>query len=112
MAEVSLSINGRPYKIACDDGQEDRVHQLGAYIDDRVSQIASAGAASNDSHLLVLAGLVLTDELFELKANGHDQAAAAAPQQEAGIAGESEVAELVNHLATRIEALADRLEPT
>lgn len=110
MAEVTLSINGRPYKIGCDEGQEDRVMELGSYINNTVSQISSAGAATNDSHLLVLASLVMADELFESRINGNGHAAPA-PQPETATPGDEETyLELVEHLTKRVEELAKRLE--
>ena len=66
MAEVTLSINGRDYGISCDDGQEQRVQDLGMYVDSRLRDIAKAGAASNESHLLVLTSIMLADEIFDL----------------------------------------------
>lgn len=42
MAEVNLSIYGKSYGIACDDGQEDRVLELGGYVDARLREIATA----------------------------------------------------------------------
>ncbi len=59
MAEVTLTINGRNYGVACDDGQEDRLRDLGYYIDQRMREIAQAGAAGNESHLMILASLML-----------------------------------------------------
>ena len=62
MAEVNLAIHGRAYDIACDDGQEQRVLEVGRYVDTRAREIAQAGAANNETHLLVLTALVLADE--------------------------------------------------
>ncbi len=67
MAEVKLAINGRMYAIACDDGQERRVSMLGRYIDARLKEIARAGGASNEAHLLALTALVLADEIHDLR---------------------------------------------
>ena len=67
MAEVSITINGRTFGISCEDGQEQRVHDLGRYVDARLKEIAKAGAASNESHLLVLTTLMLSDEIFDLR---------------------------------------------
>lgn len=53
MAEVNISMNGRVYEISCDDGQEGRVLELAAYIDQRLQKIARSGAAYNDAHLMV-----------------------------------------------------------
>jgi cell division protein ZapA len=67
MASVTITVNNKPFSIACEEGQEQRVRDLSAYIDQRVSDIASAGAASNESQLMVLTSLVLTDEIFEMQ---------------------------------------------
>ena len=42
MAQVEVKINGRNYQIACDDGQEAYLAQLGEYIDKRVQELVSA----------------------------------------------------------------------
>lgn len=70
MAEITLTINGRNYGIACDDGQERRVMELGRYVDQRLREIARAGAATNESHLLVLTTIILADEIADMKAHG------------------------------------------
>jgi len=67
MGEVNLSIHGKSYAVACDIGQESRVSDLGVYVDSRLREIAGAGAANNDSHLLVLTSLMLADEVYELR---------------------------------------------
>ncbi|MCD8497876.1 MAG: cell division protein ZapA [Alphaproteobacteria bacterium] len=108
MAEVSVNINGRKYGMECDDGQEGRVVDLGQYVDHKVKQIAAAGAAAGESHLLVLTSLMLADEVMELKkhvANGN------AP--EGGIAtsveDEALIVNAIDHLAGRIEAIAAKM---
>ena len=67
MTSVNIIVNDRSYAIACEEGQEERVESLGRYIDKRVSDIAGAGAAHNESQLMVLTSLIITDELFELR---------------------------------------------
>lgn len=114
MTEVNLNINGRSYGIACDPGQEQRVLELASHIDDRVRQLAKAGAAQNDAHLLVLASLVLADELNEAK-NRQATHAAAVSKKGATATGLSKEEELtltkvLDHLTGRIEALAAQLE--
>ena len=71
MAEVSLTINGRTFGISCEDGQEQRVLDLGRYVDARLKDIARAGAAASESHLLVLTALMLSDEVFDLRNEIH-----------------------------------------
>lgn len=108
MAEVSVNINGRKYGMECDDGQESRVVDLGQYVDHKVKQIASAGAASGESHLLVLTSLMLADEVMELKkyvANGNTAPADFTTSAE----DEALIVKAIDHLAGRIEAIAARM---
>jgi cell division protein ZapA len=65
MAEVNLVIDGRTYGVVCDDGQERRVQQLGAYIDTRIKDIAASFGSGNKAQLMVLTALHLADEIFE-----------------------------------------------
>ena len=119
MAEVTLSINGRNYGIACDDGQEQRVLDLASYVDQRMREMSQAGAATNDSQLLVLTTILLTDEIFELReqvaAGGSPDATngttANADQIAAGLAEkETAIAGAIDKLADRINAIADRVQ--
>lgn len=108
MAEVNLNINGRNYGIACDAGQEKRVKDLGYYIDQRIKEISRAGAASNDSHLLILTALMLADEIFDLR----DENAELSEKAGADSAAQEEDALMVraiDHLAERIDLIAGRI---
>jgi cell division protein ZapA len=67
MSKVNITVNNKPFTIACDDGQESRVEQLGAYVDARFKELNSAGAAPNESYTLVLTALVIADDMFEAK---------------------------------------------
>ena len=100
MAQVEVMINGRGYTIACDDGQEGHVQSLAADLDQRVSDIAGAVGHLGDARLLVMAGLMLADELGEARA-GNGAAPAAADTEDAAAA--------VDSLAARLEAIADKL---
>lgn len=120
MAEVTLNIHGKSYGIACDDGQEQRVLQLGKYVDARLREIAGAGAASTEAHLLVLTALVLADEAFENREhaaalyNQQQNQAHMQPQvvveQRLSPAEEQMIVSSIDKLATRIDAMAQRLQ--
>lgn len=66
MGEINLHIDGRNYPVACDDGQEERVFQLGNYVDGRLQEVAGAAAGSK-SQAMMLTSLLLADEVFDLK---------------------------------------------
>ncbi len=106
MGEVTLSINGRNYNISCDDGQERRVRDLAAYVDQRMREMARAGAAPNDSQLLVLTTILLADEIFELRdqQGAGTPVSALPPEEDAAIAG------AIDKLAERINAIAERMQ--
>lgn len=120
MAEVSLNIHGKSYGISCDDGQEQRLIQLGKYVDARLREISGAGAAATESHLLVLTALVLADEAFENREHAaalYNQQQHAARQhnqmvQEERISEEDEklIAAAIDKLANRIDSVAQRLQ--
>ncbi len=65
MAEITLTINNRNYDIACDDGHEDHLRRLGAYVDRRVNDLAAAVGQIGEPRLLVMASLLIADELHE-----------------------------------------------
>ena len=101
MAQVEVSINGRNYQIACDDGQEAHLEQLGEYVDRRVKELVTAVGQVGDSRLLVMVSLLIADELAETYAElkKGDAAGAVTPEQL-----EDRIAEIVDAAAARIES--------
>lgn len=109
MAQVNITINGRSFGISCEDGQEQRVADLSQYVDSRLKDIAKAGGASNEAHLLVLTSLLLADEVFDLRKdvgsiNENLQSAQANQNDEAA------VAHAIEDLADRIDRIASRIQ--
>lgn len=116
MAQVMLTINGRSYPIACDDGQEDRIRQLGQYLDGKVAEFARKWGQIGDARLILMAGLVVTDELAEATEAARKlrrtTANPATVGQDRDAATEAVLAAGIESLAARIEAVAARLENT
>ena len=116
MGEVTITINGHSYGIYCDDGQEQRVMDLSHHVDRKMRDISRAGAANNDSHLLVLTAIMLADEAFDLRDNlvtlgdGISETASDLGRQDSG-AGKSdaELARTIERLASRIDLVAGRI---
>jgi cell division protein ZapA len=97
--EVTVTVNGRPYKVACSPEEEERLKQLAAALDRRVTELTKSFGQVGEGQLLVVAGLLLVDELDELK----QRAAGKDPDEE-------RAAQLVESLAMRVERLAAQLE--
>lgn len=70
MAQVTITINSREYAIACEDGQEVRILQLSHLMDEKAKLLNAASGQVNESMLLAMVGLLLADELTELKKGG------------------------------------------
>ena len=113
MAEVNLAIHGKTYGIACDEGQEKRVMEVGRYVDMRAREIASAGAAGNENHMLVLTALVLADEIKELqdalRTRGPVAATNGAPAAKISPEEEQRICNAINNLTLRIDSVAQRI---
>ncbi|MEQ8196306.1 MAG: cell division protein ZapA [Rhodospirillales bacterium] len=65
MAQVSVTINGRKYPIACDDGQEAHLSRLASYVDNRIRELVAAVGQVDHSRLLVMVSLLVADELSD-----------------------------------------------
>jgi cell division protein ZapA len=62
MPLVNVLVNGRAYTIACDDGEEDHLRELGTFVDKRVQELTGSVGQVGDTRLLLMAGLVIADE--------------------------------------------------
>ncbi len=123
MTQVDVSINGRTYAISCDDGQEAHVGRLARYLDQKVSALAKSVGQVGDARLLVMASLVVVDELVETdqalkQARGlggqnmtpQQQVPQAPPAVAESQADDAILAETLDRLAHRIDLIVDQLE--
>jgi len=109
MAQVSIRINGRSYDIACDDGQEDRIHALAGYVDERVKEISGAVGQIGEQRLLVMTSLLIADELGTVQDKLENGGGAVAEDGSLSAAESDALAQNIESMAERIETLADRL---
>jgi cell division protein ZapA len=113
MAQVNLTICGKVYPIACDDGQEQRLIALGQYVDSKMKDISRSGAANNEGHLLVLTALVLADEIHDLREDVFELTEQNHYVQQISHSAEQDdmmLAQAIDHLATRIDVIAERIQ--
>ena len=105
MPEVHLTVNGRTYPVACDEGQETRIKELAQYLDRKTAEFVTKLGQIGEARLLVLAALVITDELAEARAALRRHAAT-----EGNGIDTAALAHGLEELARRIETIAVRLE--
>jgi cell division protein ZapA len=99
MAEVTLTVGGFSYKVACRDGEEEHLLKLGALVDAKAKDARSAVGNAGETRQLLLAALLFADEASETV----ETKSAVAPDNDTSI-------ETLERLADKIEAIADRLE--
>lgn len=102
MAEVSVRISGYVYTVGCEDGQEAHLQTMAAEVDARIASIRAVGGQSGEARLLMLAALLLADELHDLK---FEKSAASA-----GEGRDSAFSARLRLMADRAEEIASGLE--
>ncbi len=107
MGQLTVTVNDRSYTVGCDDGEEEHVSHLAEFVDQKVREAVANGPAA-ESRLLLMAALMIADELSEMFEK-HDSLQKQQIRQQA----DSATADLViSSLAQRLEDIADRLEST
>ncbi len=67
MPQISVTINGRQFRMACENGEEARLTRLAQDLDARIGALRSRFGEIGDTRLTVMAALALADELSEVK---------------------------------------------
>ncbi|MCK5295556.1 MAG: cell division protein ZapA [Alphaproteobacteria bacterium] len=109
MSKTTIHINGRPYHVACDDGQEDSLIHLGRYMDKQAKKLVGAVGQISEPLLLVMMGLMISDELSDVRSELKKLKSMAGLNENAENA-ENESIDLINSISERIEAISERLE--
>jgi cell division protein ZapA len=65
MSHINVTINGRQYRMACEEGQEARLLQLAESFEARIGGLRGKFGEIGDARLTVMAALTLSDELFD-----------------------------------------------
>jgi cell division protein ZapA len=117
MGQVNVTINGRQYRMACEDGQESHLTRLAEGLERRIAQLRSDFGEIGDMRLTVMAALIVADELSEQGARlgrVEDELAALREARAVGSdrakATEAAIAAAFNSAAHRIERLAKMLD--
>ena len=116
MAQVTVTIAGRTYRMACGDGEEEHLAGLAAGFDAKIDEMRQAFGEIGDMRLHVMAALTYVDDLQEARkriaALEKELAASRAAATESGEeveALEGRVAEAVAKAAERLERVAKTL---
>ena len=109
MAQVSVSIGGRAYRLACNPGEEAHLEALAHSVDEKITQMRASFGEIGDQRLVVMAALTIADELNEARKTVAAQtrrAEAALAAEEAARGDADAAAEALDEMSARIAALA------
>jgi cell division protein ZapA len=106
VAQVTIEVNGRPYVVGCEDGQEKRLGELASRVDAQVKQVARDVGPLGETRLILMGALVMADDIAELQ--GEIQALKAELTKASAEKGRAEIAAVaaLDAAAARIERLA------
>ena len=109
MAQVTITINSREYAVACEDGQEVRILQLARMLDEKAKMLTQASGQVNENMLLAMVGLLLADELTELR-KGNPAAATPNANRQRILEIDRVTAEALDKIAAEINSVAKQIE--
>lgn len=116
MAQVSVMIDGKAYRMACNEGQEDHLIDLAQRFDRYVSHLKESFGEIGDQRITVMAGIMVMDELVELQKRTRGMEAEIAAlrktRDDALLTADKNDTDISNSLidlAQRIESVATKL---
>jgi cell division protein ZapA len=110
MGQVSVTLNGRTYRLECGEGEEAHLIALAEYLGTHVETMKRKFGQVGDDRLILMASLLVTDELWELRRQMQElKTAMAEARRDRSVADES-AKSLQSDIAARVSTVAERLE--
>jgi cell division protein ZapA len=110
MGQVSVTLNGRTYRLECGEGEETHLIALAEYLGSHVDTMRRKFGQVGDDRLILMASLVVTDELWELRRQMQAMKSTLAEARRDRSVADQSVKNAQADLAARVSAAADRLE--
>jgi cell division protein ZapA len=110
MSHVNVTINGRQYRMACEDGQEDHLRRLAKDLDHRIEQLKASFGAVGDMRLAVMAALTIADELSDAAKRMRRLEEDLAALQDARVASGDRAQATEAAIIAALNAAAERIE--
>ena len=106
MSQVTIHVNGRPYMVGCEDGQEPHLAELARLFDRQVRQVSADVGQLGETRLFLMGALLLADELADTRMRMSAMQAELARLQSDRARFESRAVSALEGAAKRIETLA------
>ena len=110
MAQVTITVGGRQYRLSCDEGEEEHLAGLGERLDTMINELREAFGEIGDQRLTVMAAILALDRLDE--AEKEIEAVEADNSGGRGPSGENagRARQIEERCATKLEEAAARIE--
>ena len=110
MPQVNVTINGRQFRMACEDGQEEHLTRLARELDGRIETLRAKFGEIGDTRLTVMAALTIADELGEVASRLRRLEDELMAVQEAQVASTDRYNAAQATAAASLNAAAERIE--
>ncbi|HEY1361374.1 MAG TPA: cell division protein ZapA [Xanthobacteraceae bacterium] len=110
MTQLSVTINGRQFRMACEDGEEAHLMRLAEDLDVRIARLRTRFGEIGDTRLTVMAALTLADELSETRDRLQRLEPELAALQDASVASADRAQTTQAAVAAALNAAAERIE--
>ncbi len=109
MARVSVTIAGKTFRMACDDGQERHLQSLAAQLDDAIRGLRATFGEIGDQRLTVMAAITFADGLSEVRRQVSRLEDELLAMRDVMAAAQSEITARETAAAQAVTAAADRI---
>jgi cell division protein ZapA len=110
MSQINVTINGRQFRMACEDGQEEHLTTLARELDGRIESLRAKFGEIGDTRLTVMAALTIADELGEMGTRLNRLEEELMAVQEAHVATTDRQKTTQAAVAASLTAAAERIE--
>jgi cell division protein ZapA len=112
MNHINVTINGRQYRMACEEGQEQRLMRLAESLQSRVEDLRGKFGEIGDQRLTVMAALTACDELLDANARLEKAEQELASLRDVRVASTDRARATQVAVANALNAAAERIEKT
>lgn len=110
MGQVSVTLNGRTYRLECSEGEEAHLIELAEYLSTHVDEMRRKFGQVGDDRLILMASLVVADELWELRRELDKLKTTLAEARRDKSAADESAKAVQAETTARVNAAAERLE--
>ncbi|MEZ5826956.1 MAG: cell division protein ZapA [Hyphomicrobiales bacterium] len=110
MGQVSVTLNGRNYRLECSEGEETHLIELAEYLGTHVDTMRRKFGQVGDDRLILMASLVMADELWEVRRQIQELKSSLAEAHRDKTVAQETAKAAQSELAAKISGAAERLE--